>query len=178
MKTILQVEDDPSAVAFLNHAMKKAEVVNPIQVVTDGQHAIDYLKGAGRFADREQFPMPCLVLLDLNLPHVMGFEVLRWIRQQPGMAVPVVILSSSADNVDMRTAYRLGANAFLTKPSEPSLLQDMVNAIKAFWLTHNALPHESYRERTADSPRSSAINPRANPLPATIREECHPMMTQ
>jgi CheY-like chemotaxis protein len=149
MKTILQVEDDPSAVVFLKHAMKKAEVPNPIQVVTDGQQALDYLRGDGRFADREQFPMPCLVLLDMQLPHVMGFEVLKWIRQQPGMVVPVVILTSSADDADVATAYRLGANAFLTKPSEPSVLQDMVKAISDFWLTHNALPERSYQGRAA-----------------------------
>jgi CheY-like chemotaxis protein len=164
----------------MNHAMKQAEVLNPIQVVSDGQQAIDYLKGEGRFADREQFPMPCLVLLDMQLPRLTGFEVLRSIRQQLGMVIPVIMLTSSADDADVVTAYRLGANAFLTKPSQPGVLQDMVNAIKAFWLTHNALPHECYRERAADSPRSSAINPRADPLPAAIGarpEERHPIMT-
>ena len=181
MRTILQVEDDPNEVFFLQRALNRAAVANPVHVVTDGQQAIDYLKGEGKFADREQFPMPCLVLLDLKLPFVMGFEVLSWIRQQPGMTVPVVILSSSAEDADMATAYRLGANAFLTKPSAVSELEDMVRAIKAFWLTHNSLPHEAHRERAAVSPYERTVNPGANRLPATIgvrREEWHPMMTK
>src|SRR5437868_2103044 len=79
MKTILQVEDDPNDVVFLKYALTKAGVANPLQVATDGQEAIDYLQGTGRFADREQFPLPCLILLDLKLPHVMGLDVLKWI---------------------------------------------------------------------------------------------------
>ena len=80
MKTILQVDDDPNDVFLLHHAMKKMGVANPIQVATDGQQAIDYLQGAVKFADRAKFPFPCLLLLDLKLPYVMGLDVLRWIR--------------------------------------------------------------------------------------------------
>ena len=149
MKTILQVEDDPNDVFFLQHAMKKAEVANPVQVASDGQQAIDYLKGAGKFADREKFPVPCLVLLDLKLPYVMGLEVLRWIREQTGTAFPVVMLSASAEAADIATAYRLGANAFLTKPSEENKFVDMAKAIKDFWLTHNTLPPESHEKTVA-----------------------------
>jgi CheY-like chemotaxis protein len=146
MKTILQVEDDPNDVFLLQYAMKKAGVANPIQVAGDGQQAIDYLQGAGKFADREQFPLPCLVLLDLKLPYVMGLDVLGWIRQQPGKALAVVMLTASAEDADIAAAYRLGANAFLTKPSEANKFQDMVKAIKDFWLTHNMLPQESSPE--------------------------------
>lgn len=144
MKPILQVEDDSNDVFLLQHAMTKAGVANPIQVATDGQQAIDYLKGAGKFADREQFPLPCLVLLDLKLPYVMGLEVLKWIRQQPGDPLIVILLTASAEDVDIATAYRLGANAFLTKPSRASKLEEMAGAIKDFWLTHNTLPQESH----------------------------------
>src|SRR5690349_19119637 len=84
MKTILQVEDDPNDVFLFQHAMKKVGVTNPLQVASDGQQAIDYLQSTGKFADRGKFPFPCLVLLDLKLPYVMGLEVLRWIRQQLG----------------------------------------------------------------------------------------------
>jgi two-component system response regulator len=143
MKTILQVEDDPNDVFLLQHAMKKAGVTNPVQVASDGQQAIDYLHGAGKFADRGRFPFPCLVLLDLKLPYVMGLEVLRWIRQQPGALLPVIMLTASGEDADIAAAYRLGASAFLTKPSEASRLEDMVKAIKDFWLTHNTLPRES-----------------------------------
>jgi two-component system response regulator len=140
MKPILQVEDDANDVYFLNRAMRKAEVAHPIQVATDGQQAIDYLKGVGKFADRELFPLPCLVLLDLKLPRVMGLDVLKWIRQQSGLALVVVLLTASGEEADIAAAYRLGANAFLTKPSEMNKLHDMAKAIKDFWLTHNTLP--------------------------------------
>jgi CheY-like chemotaxis protein len=149
MRPILQVEDDPNDVFLLQHAMNKAGVANPIQVATDGQQAIDYLKGTGKFADREQFPLPCLLLLDLKLPYVMGLNVLRWIRQQPGVPLVVVMLTASAEDEDIATAYRLGANAFLTKPSQASKLVDMAKAIKDFWLTHNTLPQESHAEGAA-----------------------------
>jgi CheY-like chemotaxis protein len=144
MMTILQVEDDPNDIFFLQKALKKAEVPNPIQVAEDGQEAIDYLSGTGKFSDRQQFPMPSLVLLDLKLPHVMGLDVLKWIREVAGLTVVVIVMSASAEDADIATAYRLGANAFLTKPSESSKLDNMAVAIKHFWLMHNTLPQESY----------------------------------
>ncbi|HEV2393804.1 MAG TPA: response regulator [Verrucomicrobiae bacterium] len=142
MKTVLQVDDDPNDVFLLRHAMTKVGVANPIQVASDGQQAINYLQGSGRFADREEFPFPCLVLMDLKLPYVMGLDVLRWIRQQPGMALTVLMLTASGSEADIVEAYRLGASGFLTKPSEASKLEEMVKAIKDFWLTHNTLPQE------------------------------------
>jgi len=151
MKPILQVEDDPNDVFLLQHAMKAAGVANPIQVATDGRQAIDYLEGAGKFVDREQFPLPCLVLLDLKLPYVMGLDVLKWIRQQPGVAPIVILLTASAEDADIATAYRLGANAFLTKPSKSSKLVEMAKAIKDFWLTHNTLPQESHTKTAPQS---------------------------
>ena len=153
MKTILQVEDDPNDVFFLQHSMKQAQVANPIQVATDGQEAIDYFQGVGKFADRGKFPLPCLVLLDLKLPYVMGLDVLKWLRQQAGIAVPVVILTASADDADIATAYRSGANGFLTKPSEASKLEDIAKAIKHFWLTHNTLP-----ESAPESPMEGVVS--------------------
>jgi two-component system response regulator len=149
MKPILQVEDDPNDVFLLQHAMTKAGVENPIQVATDGRQAIDYLKGSGKYADREKFPLPCLVLLDLKLPYVMGLEVLKWIRQQPGLALVVLLLTASAEDADIAAAYRLGANGFLVKPSQASKLVEMAKAIKDFWLTHNTLPQESHTKEAA-----------------------------
>jgi two-component system response regulator len=161
MKTILQVEDDLNDVFFLQHAMKKMGVANPIQVASDGQQAIDYLKGTGRFSDREKYPMPGLVLLDLKLPYVMGLDVLRWIREDPRRSLPVVMLTASAEESDIASAYQLGANGFLTKPSVAGRLEDIVKAIKDFWLTHNTLPHELLPEprRTNVKPTSSAGEP-------------------
>ena len=157
MKTILQVEDDPNDVFLLQHAMTKAGVQNPIQVARDGQQAIDYLKGAGKFADRERFPIPCLVLLDLKLPHVMGLNVLKWIRQQPGAPLVVVMLTASGEDADIETAYRLGANGFLVKPSQASRLVDIAKAIKDFWLTHNTLPQAAYAEAEPAEPAHARL---------------------
>ena len=177
MKTILQVEDDPNDVFLFQHAMIKAGVTNPVQVATDGQQAIDYLQGAGKFADREKFPFPCLVLLDLKLPYVMGLEVLKWIRQQPGTALTVLMLTASGEEADIVTAYRLGANGFLTKPSEATKLQDMVKAIRDFWLKHNTLPHESSREYPTQGmvglvrPTITDCAPRRQPVNGARREE-------
>jgi two-component system response regulator len=177
MKTILQVEDDPNDVFLFKHAMNKAGVTNPVQVVTDGQQAIDYLQGAGKFADRQKYPFPFLVLLDLKLPYVMGLDVLKWIRKQCGPALTVLMLTASGEEADIATAYRLGANGFLTKPSEAGKLHDMVKAIKDFWLTHNTLPLESSPRSSADGDvslaRSTTIDsaPKHQPVNGARREE-------
>jgi DNA-binding response OmpR family regulator len=140
--TILQVEDDPNDVFLFKNAMKKVGSTHAIQVATDGQQAIDYLKGVGKFADRATYPLPCLVLLDLKLPHVMGMEVLKWIRQQSGVTRVVVLLSASEQESDIMGAYGLGANGYLVKPSDSGKLQEMARAIKDFWLTQNSSPPE------------------------------------
>jgi two-component system response regulator len=152
--TILQVEDDENDVFLFQHAMKKAGVTNPIQVASDGQVAIDYLAGTGRFADRDKFPLPCLVLLDLKLPYVMGLDVLKWIRQQPGPARVVILLSASGQNSDIAAAYRLGANAYLVKPTEARRFEDVARALKDFWLTHNTLVPDGFTETPAHPVRS------------------------
>jgi CheY-like chemotaxis protein len=156
MKTILQVEDDPNDVYLFQHAMTKAGVTNPIQVAVDGQQAIDYLQGIGKFEDREKYPFPFLVLLDLKLPYVMGLDVLKWIRKQRGTDLTVLMLTASGEEADVQSAYRLGANGFLTKPAEASKLQALAKAIGDFWLTHNILPRNAYGERIT-APTTSHI---------------------
>src|SRR5690349_22248738 len=151
MKTILQVEDDPNDVFLFNHAVKKVGVTNPMQVAGDGQEAIDYLSGTGKFADRADFPLPGLILLDLKLPFVMGLDVLKWIRQTPELSPIVVILSSSSDETDIASAYRLGANAYLVKPAEVSKLEGMARSINDFWLMQNTPPPNFGVRRDAHS---------------------------
>jgi len=153
--TILLVEDDENDVFFLRQAMKKAGALNPIQVASDGQEAIDYFKGTGRFASREKFPLPCLVLLDLKLPHVMGLDVLKMIRQQSEVAAIVVILTSSREEADIATAYRLGANGYLVKPTDVNKLTEIAKSIKDFWLTQNTPPPDVSRELPAPTSRRS-----------------------
>ena len=143
------VEDGEDDVFFMRQAMKKAGVVNPIQVASDGQQAIDYFQGTGRFVNRVEFPLPYLVLLDLKLPHVMGLDVLKWIRQDSEAAAIVVILSSSKEEADIATAYRLGANGYLVKPLDVDKLDDMAKSIKDFWLTQNTPPPEAHQRVSA-----------------------------
>ena len=137
--TILLVEDEENDAFFMQWAMNSAGVVNPIHLVSDGREAIDYFRGTGRFTDRKEFPLPCLVLLDLKLPYVMGLDVLKWVRQQPGVAAIVLILSSSGAETDVVAAYRLRANGYLVKPSSPNKLVEMAKAIKNLWLTGSSV---------------------------------------
>ena len=137
-KLILLVEDDENDVMFVKMAMKKAGVTNPIQVVTDGQQALDYFQGSGKFANRSQFPIPYLVLLDLKLPFVMGLDVLAWIREQAELkSTIVIVLTSSRHTGDIRIAYQLGANAYLVKPADLNALEETMRTLKGFWLTQN-----------------------------------------
>jgi CheY-like chemotaxis protein len=135
------VEDEVNDVFFMKHAFKAVEILHPLQVAQNGRKAIEYLSGKGQYADRNAFPMPGLVLLDLNLPYVMGLDVLKWVRSQPALkALVVIILSSSQLRPDVEKAYQLGANAYLVKPSTPPELRDLAVAIKKFWLELNHIP--------------------------------------
>ena len=151
IKPILLVEDEENDVFFFQRAMSKAGIMSPVPVARDGQQAIDYLKGMGKFARRAEFPLPELILLDLKLPFVMGLDVLKWIRQESGLAPIVVILSSSREEADIAAAYRLGANAYLVKPADPGDLGDMVRAINDFWLTQNEPPPNSPPNRALET---------------------------
>src|SRR5580700_10175562 len=107
---ILYVEDEPSDVLLLRMAFTRAGLANPVHVAVDGAQGMDYLAGNGPFADRSLHPLPALVLLDLNLPKKSGFDVLRWIREQPQFSsLPVVIYTSSVGLIDKETARLLGA---------------------------------------------------------------------
>lgn len=145
---ILQIEDREEDVYLLKRAIQRAEVQVDIRAVVDGQQAIDYIEGKGAYADREQFPLPYLILLDLKLPLKTGFDVLAWIRAQPTLrTLIVIVLSSSIDEGDLEKAYQLGANAFLVKPSDLPTLIEMCKAMKLFWLTHNQPPARSLRRK-------------------------------
>lgn len=132
---ILLAEDDENDVLFMELALKKAAVRHPMQVVADGQEAIDYLSGDGKYADRGQFPLPRLLILDLKMPRRTGMDVLRWLKNNPLLeCLPKVVLSSSANRRDVERSYRLGANAFLIKPSTLEERSDLVKILDHFWL--------------------------------------------
>jgi CheY-like chemotaxis protein len=144
--TILLVEDEPSDVFLMKRALKKAQILNPLQVVSDGQEAINYLSGVDKFSDRTQFPIPSIIFLDLKLPYKNGFEVLEWIRAQPHLGLTLVmVLTSSSEERDVAQCYRLGARTFLVKPPNQTMLTDLMLSLKDFWIKHNefTLPDEA-----------------------------------
>jgi CheY-like chemotaxis protein len=144
MKPVLLVEDTQTDILLMRHAWREVEVPNPLQTVEDGQSAIDYLGGVGRYADRTAHPLPCLVLLDLKIPYFSGFEVLQWIRRQPALkALPVIILTSSSNDADISEAYRLSANAYIEKPMGLPRLLEMVTHLRGFWLELNRSPYDA-----------------------------------
>lgn len=135
--TILLVEDNPDDVFFMGRAMKGAEITNHVQVAETGEQAIAYLSGEGEYSDRAKFPLPCLVLLDLKLPGKTGLEALEWLRSHEQFEnLIVLVLTTSREPRDISEAYRLGANAYLVKPTSPSQLVTMMKAVKDFWIAH------------------------------------------
>ncbi len=153
-KSILQVEDDENDRFLLKRVFEHAGITSPLHVVTDGQMAIDYLSGEGQFADRRRYPLPCLVLTDLNLPKKSGLEVLRWIRHQPHLKkLVVVVFSSSALPQEVDVAYDLGVNAYIQKVADPDNLKEIAHLLKGWWLGHNhfAPIAESRRTDLADT---------------------------
>jgi CheY-like chemotaxis protein len=137
----LLVEDSQDDVLLIRRAFAKAAILNPLQVVTNGDEAIRYLKGAAPYGDRVQFPLPELVLLDLKMPGTDGFQVLRWIRQQPEFKeLRVVVLTSSSEIRDMNLAYELGANSYLVKPIDFERFVEISQALKGAWLWMRKVP--------------------------------------
>src|SRR4030095_15858938 len=131
---ILLVEDDPNDVWLVKHAFQSANISNPLRIVNDGQEAVDYLRGHGSFGDRHAFPMPKLVLLDLKMPRLHGFDVIGGMRRNyPWKTTPIIILSSSALPQDVNRAYELGANAYMVKPADYRALERLFRTIADFW---------------------------------------------
>jgi len=133
---VLYVEDEDNDVLFMQMAWKRAGLGFPLHIARNGSEAIDYLAGNATFSDREQHPLPSLVILDLNLPMISGLEVLEWIRQQqtPLQQLPVVILTSSDQTRDIEQGEKLGADEFITKPSAPEDLMQVVQRLADLWL--------------------------------------------
>jgi CheY-like chemotaxis protein len=128
-RTILLVEDNEDDVFIMQTAWRKAELANPLQVVSDGEEAISYLRGDGVYGDRRKHALPVVIFLDLNMPKKNGFEVLQWLRQQPGLkGITVNILSASSRGEDVTHAFDCGANVYLVKPSKIEALVEMLKA--------------------------------------------------
>lgn len=132
--TILVVDDDDCASTLVSTVFERAGLVQPLQFARDGVEAIAYLSGEGVFADRTQYPMPTVMLLDLNMPRKNGFEVLAWLKKQPSLKrLHVYVLSASSQPEDIRRCYDLGANSYLVKPGNLDGLMKQANCLLA-WL--------------------------------------------
>jgi CheY-like chemotaxis protein len=138
---ILVAEDDPTDAFFLQRAFSKAGISVKLHFVRDGQEVIDYLRGDKPFEDRNAHPLPHLLLLDLKMPKLNGFDVLDWLKRQPGLKrLLVVIFTSSEESQDINRAYDLGANSYLVKPHAIDDLMRVVERLEKYWLEANRNP--------------------------------------
>jgi CheY-like chemotaxis protein len=149
---ILLVEDRDDDIALIKKAFAKAFVVNPLQVVKNGEEAIAYLEGEGKYSNRAEYPLPELMLLDLKMPRIDGFEVLKWVRQQPGLAtLRIVVLTSSEAIRDVNMAYSLGANSFMVKPMDFEDVTHMSKFLTSYWLKMSKTPESSRSPRRSNT---------------------------
>jgi CheY-like chemotaxis protein len=144
---VLLVEDRADDALLVKRAFQRAHIVASIAVASTGSEAVMYLRGRANFANRAEYPLPQLVLLDLKLPGLDGFEVLEWIRSQPSLkALRVVVLTSSENASDINRAYSLGANSFLVKPADLENFAELGRFISGYWLEMDKGP-EVLREQ-------------------------------
>ena len=132
---ILAAEDEESDRLILELVYQRVNLPPPLVIVRDGQEAVDYLSGTSRFADRSIYPLPGLLVLDLKMPRMNGFDVLSWLATQPQFkALAAVVLSSSSDDSDIKKARQLGAREYFVKPHRFDDLVKIVHQMHAHWL--------------------------------------------
>lgn len=140
--TVLLVEDDLNDIFIVKRAFRTARIQNPLQVVTDGEEAISYLRGEGKYGNRETHPLPSLIVMDIKMPRRSGFEVLEWVKgsTQPLRRIPIIIVSSSHSVEDINRAYELGANAYMVKPMDYRAVEHLFESITHYWGLECAKP--------------------------------------
>ena len=135
---ILVAEDDAADVTFLKRAFSQAGINVPLHFVRDGQEAIDYLTGEEPFGSRVDHPFPCLMLVDIKMPKLNGFDVLQWVRGQDELRrLPIVMLTTSNLDGDVNRAYDLGANSYLVKPNDLDDLGRLAVDLQTYWCKRN-----------------------------------------
>lgn len=146
---ILLVEDDPTDVELTLHALRQENLANRIQVVRDGEEALDFVFCRGDFTGRSFESPPRVILLDLKLPKVDGMEVLREVKSDPRTrAIPVVILTASKEEKDLVNGYHLGVNGYIQKPVDFDKFREMVKRLGLYWLVVNEpAPPAAFRPR-------------------------------
>jgi len=149
---ILLAEDEEDYVLLIRKAFSQANIRNPLQVVSTGTEAMAYLKGEGKFANRDEYPLPDLLMLDLRLPGFSGFEIIGWVRSHPTLCgLRIIVLTSSDQMRDVNDAYRLGANSFLMKPYDFQDLVHFSKLIQEYWLSASRCP-DSFRTPKTSAP--------------------------
>ena len=143
MTTILLIEDNPTDILLIQRAFRNMNLPNvSLVVVKDGDTAVLYLSGSNEYADRYRFPLPAIILLDLKLPRRSGHEILAWLRQESELRyLPVVILTSSREKIDVNQAYELGVNSYLIKPVKLNDFSHMMHTFSQYWLDFNISPN-------------------------------------
>jgi CheY-like chemotaxis protein len=155
---ILLVEDRGDDILVVLRAFEHAGLKNRVIVCRDGEEAIQYLNGDGVFANRKEYPLPDLILLDLKMPKIDGFGVLRWLKSHPQLKrIVTVVLTLSSELKDVNAAYQLGANSFMVKPDDFSNVAAMSKVLKDYWLLGNKAPSIVRRSDTASSSESGAV---------------------
>lgn len=139
--TILLVEDNEDDVLLTIRALGGLNLGNLVEVVRDGAEAIEYLFAEGRHAGREAKDLPQLILLDINLPRLSGIDVLKRVKAEPTTrTIPVIMLTTSGQEKDMKSAYEAGANSYIRKPVESEAFQEAINSLGFYWLAVNTPP--------------------------------------
>ena len=140
-KLVLLIEDNTDDERLTLRALRKNNIMNEVVVAYDGQEALDYLFGTGTYSGRDMSSMPAVVILDLKLPKLSGFEVLKQIRaKEETRTTPVIVLTSSDDANQIDECYRLGANSYIRKPNDPVEYSDMILQLGMYWLLLNQAP--------------------------------------
>jgi CheY-like chemotaxis protein len=145
---ILLVEDREDDILLIRKAFAKAALKNPLHVVRTGEEAVAYLSGVGKYSSRAEFPLPILILLDLKMPGMDGFDVLEWIRGRDGIrGLPVVVLTSSTEIRDVNRAYQLGANSFFVKELDFEQSVEFGALLRRYWIQKSLKPETSRPDR-------------------------------
>ena len=140
--TVLYAEDDLDDQFLLKEAFEENNILNPLQVVNDGTEVLDYLNNEGRFTDAKEYPLPGLILLDLNMPKMNGAETLEKIKNNKDFKnIPVIVLTTSKAEEDIISSYDLGVNSFITKPVSFEGLIKMVSVFNKYWFQIVELSH-------------------------------------
>jgi CheY-like chemotaxis protein len=157
---ILLAENSEDDIVLVLGAFKRANILNPIHVTRSGEEAIEYLSGVGKYSNRAEYPLPELLLLDLKMPGLDGFDVTRWIRQQPSLnALRIVVLTASDHIRDVNQAYQLGANSFMVKPMEFENYIELSKSIHDYWLLKSKAPETTRPRRILKSEAQHELPP-------------------